>query len=292
MAARAPPLVDLSDRRAQWSGGPFATAGLQHPQNGHGQRHGGGLIALARPSAALDARAVGRCSPRSARLRPPTPVGVDPEQAAQGSVVDADGLGDLEEPDRLQPIQTLGAGLVAVDLRQSGRTRRDRRGSCRRCWRTGSIPGLRASSCSPRSPSGRPRRAGECRARRELAGSRREGRAIGLTPPEPAPELRGVQRVGGPGVASQNEMARAVLDSSRRAGTAAPPWDGMWWTWLPPAATNHSTPAHARRQRGEEPEHHDARRNGQARPIAAMTHSARSRAVPLRGVRQRMWTGP
>jgi hypothetical protein len=33
-------------------------------------------------------------------------------------VMDADGLGDLQEPDQLQPVQTLGARLVAVDLRQ------------------------------------------------------------------------------------------------------------------------------------------------------------------------------
>ena len=31
-------------------------------------------------------------------------------------MVDADGLGDLEESDQLEPVQALGAGLVAVDL--------------------------------------------------------------------------------------------------------------------------------------------------------------------------------
>jgi len=32
-------------------------------------------------------------------------------------VVDGESLGDLEGPDQLQPVQALGAGLVAVDLR-------------------------------------------------------------------------------------------------------------------------------------------------------------------------------
>jgi hypothetical protein len=31
-------------------------------------------------------------------------------------MVDADGLGDVEESDQLEPVQALGAGLVAVDL--------------------------------------------------------------------------------------------------------------------------------------------------------------------------------
>jgi hypothetical protein len=33
-------------------------------------------------------------------------------------VVDGEGLGDLEEPDQLEPVKYLGAGLVAVHLRQ------------------------------------------------------------------------------------------------------------------------------------------------------------------------------
>ena len=48
------------------------------------------------------------------------PQGVDAEQVRQCAVVDGDGLGDLQEPDQLQPVQTLGAGLVALDLRQPG----------------------------------------------------------------------------------------------------------------------------------------------------------------------------
>ena len=33
--------------------------------------------------------------------------------------MDADGLGDLEEPDQLQPIQALSSRLVTVDLRKA-----------------------------------------------------------------------------------------------------------------------------------------------------------------------------
>ena len=45
---------------------------------------------------------------------------VDAEQVRQGVVVDADPLGDLEEPDQLEPVQTLSVGLVLVDSRQPG----------------------------------------------------------------------------------------------------------------------------------------------------------------------------
>jgi hypothetical protein len=41
--------------------------------------------------------------------------GVAAQQVGQGTVVDGDGLGDLEEPDQLEPVQTLGAGLVGLD---------------------------------------------------------------------------------------------------------------------------------------------------------------------------------
>lgn len=47
------------------------------------------------------------------------PKRVDPEQIGQGAVVDADGRGDLEKPDQLETIQSMGAGLVAVNLRQA-----------------------------------------------------------------------------------------------------------------------------------------------------------------------------
>lgn len=44
------------------------------------------------------------------------PQGVDPGQVGQCPVVDADGLGDLEEPDQLESIQALGPRLITVDL--------------------------------------------------------------------------------------------------------------------------------------------------------------------------------
>jgi hypothetical protein len=44
--------------------------------------------------------------------------GVDAEQVGQGPVVNGEGLSDLEEPDEFEPVQSLGSGLVAVDLRE------------------------------------------------------------------------------------------------------------------------------------------------------------------------------
>jgi hypothetical protein len=46
--------------------------------------------------------------------------GVDAEQVRQGTVVNRNGLGDLEEADQLEPVQALSPCLVLVDLRQSG----------------------------------------------------------------------------------------------------------------------------------------------------------------------------
>ena len=85
---------------------------------GHGQRHGGGLVALAdQVQHPVPAQGVGVVlDPHRGRLGGAQ--GVDAEQVGQGAVVDGDGLGDLEEPDQLEPVQALGAGLVAVDLRQ------------------------------------------------------------------------------------------------------------------------------------------------------------------------------
>ena len=45
--------------------------------------------------------------------------GVDAEQVGQCAVVDADGLGDLEEADQLEPVETLRPGLVLVELGRS-----------------------------------------------------------------------------------------------------------------------------------------------------------------------------
>jgi hypothetical protein len=35
-------------------------------------------------------------------------------------VVHGEGLGDLQEPDELEPVQALGAGLIGMDLRKPG----------------------------------------------------------------------------------------------------------------------------------------------------------------------------
>jgi hypothetical protein len=41
--------------------------------------------------------------------------GVDAEQVGERAVMDGDGLGDLKEPDQLEPVQPLDAGLIGVD---------------------------------------------------------------------------------------------------------------------------------------------------------------------------------
>ena len=103
-------------RQHEWSFGAFAAAGLENPENRHGQRHGGGLVALAdqvqHPVAAQGLGVV--LDPDGSRLGGAQRV--DAEQVGQGAMVDADGLGDLEEPDQLEPVQALGTGLVAVHL--------------------------------------------------------------------------------------------------------------------------------------------------------------------------------
>lgn len=42
---------------------------------------------------------------------------MDAEQVGQRAAVDREGLGNLQEPDQLEPVQTLGAGFVAVHFR-------------------------------------------------------------------------------------------------------------------------------------------------------------------------------
>ena len=100
--------------------GALAAAGLQDPEHRDGERHGGGLVALAdQVQDAVPAQGLGVVlDPDGGGFGGAE--GVDAEQVRQGAVVDGEGLGDLEEPDQLEPVQSLGAGLVAVDLRQSG----------------------------------------------------------------------------------------------------------------------------------------------------------------------------
>jgi len=128
---------------------------------------------------------------------------VDAEQVGQGAMVDADGLGDLEESDQLEPVQALGAGLVAVDRGEAcvdGWVRDDQavdvgepeeatHGVHRGGDRGGHQPGLAEVSdveldvCS--------------------LDSDQRVEVVGLAPGEPAAELVGVQRVGVPGVPGQ-----------------------------------------------------------------------------------------
>jgi hypothetical protein len=96
---------------------------------------------------------------------------VAPSRAA---VVDGQGLGDLQEPDQLEPVQALGAGLVAVDLRQPRIHRRVRADEAvwakRKYPRTACIIVTTDESISPRSP--RPRMYGRDDARTELRARR------------------------------------------------------------------------------------------------------------------------
>jgi hypothetical protein len=78
----------------QWPVGALAAAGFQNAQDGDGQRHGGGLVALAdQVQHPVSAQGVGVVlDPHRGRLG--CAQGVDPEQVGQGAVVDAEGLGD------------------------------------------------------------------------------------------------------------------------------------------------------------------------------------------------------
>jgi len=79
---------------------------------GRGRWHGGGLVALAdQVEHPVSAQGVGVVlDPHGCRLgRAPR---VDADQVGECAVVDADGLGDLQEPDQLKPVQSLGAGLI------------------------------------------------------------------------------------------------------------------------------------------------------------------------------------
>jgi hypothetical protein len=105
------------DERA---GGAVSSARLEHPQDRDGERHRRGLVALpdqvqdtvATKGLAVVLDTYGGCLGGSQR--------VDAEQVGQRAVVDGDGLRDLEESDQLEPVEPLGAGLVAVDLGEPG----------------------------------------------------------------------------------------------------------------------------------------------------------------------------
>ena len=99
--------------------GPLAAAGFEHPQDcWDRQRHGGGFVALADHMVnAVAGQGLGVVLDSHGGGLGGTE-GVDAEQVSQRAAVDADGLSDLEEPDQLQAVQALGAGLVAIDLRR------------------------------------------------------------------------------------------------------------------------------------------------------------------------------
>lgn len=108
------------DRSKQESPGcALAAAGFQDAEDGHGERHGGRLVALAdQVKHSVASQGLGvvldphrRGFGRSERI--------DAEQIRQGTVVDCEGLSDLEEPDEFEPVQSLGSGLVAVDFWES-----------------------------------------------------------------------------------------------------------------------------------------------------------------------------
>ncbi len=89
----------------QRPGDAFTAAGLQNPQDRDGQGHRGRLVALAdQVQDAVASQGLGVIlDPDRSRLR--RAQGVDAEQVGQGAVVDGDGLGDLEEPDQLEPVR-------------------------------------------------------------------------------------------------------------------------------------------------------------------------------------------
>jgi hypothetical protein len=135
-------------------------------------------------------------------------------------VVDAEGLGDLEEPDQLEPVQALGAGLVAEDLRQpriDGRVARDQavdvgeaevaadgvpRGKHRGVHQPalGQMPDVELD-VGPLNPEQRVH-------------------GVGLAPGEPLPQLVGVQGVGTAGLSGQ-VGDRGLLRGRHRRG-----WNG------------------------------------------------------------------
>jgi len=195
--------------------GALPPAGLQDAQDGDGERHGGGLVALTdQVQHPVSAQGVGVVlDPRGCRLG--RAQGGDPEQVGQGAVVDADGLGDLEEPDQLEPVQSLRAGLVAVDLRKPGVDGRVR-------WDEAVYAG--ETELPPDGVHHRDDRGVHQCAVAQLAdveldvGSLdpTEGdQPVGLAPGEPLAQLVGVEGVGAPGVARQVGHRRQLRGGHR-----------------------------------------------------------------------------
>jgi hypothetical protein len=118
-------------------------------------------------------------------------------------VVDGQGLGDLEEPDQLEPVQSLGAGLVAVDLRQP---RVDSRVGADEAVDVGEAE-VPADGVHHRVDRGVHQAVVAEPADVQLdvgALDPDQGvHPVGLAPGEPLPQLVGVQAVGAAGVAGQ-----------------------------------------------------------------------------------------
>ena len=88
--------------------GALPTAGFEDAQDRDGERHGGGLVALAdKVQDSMAAHGLGVVLDPYRRLG--SAQGVDAEQVGECAVVDGDGLGDLQEPDQLEPVQALCA---------------------------------------------------------------------------------------------------------------------------------------------------------------------------------------
>jgi hypothetical protein len=95
------PRLGSQDQR---SGDALTAAGLQNPQDRDGQRHSGGLVALAHqvqhPMASHGFRVV----LDSHRSRLGRAQRVDALQVGQRAVVNRDGLGDLKKADQFEPV--------------------------------------------------------------------------------------------------------------------------------------------------------------------------------------------
>lgn len=99
--------------------GSLSSAGLEDTKYGDRGWHGGGLVAF--PDQAKDsvtAQGVGvvldaYCGCFGGAQ------GVDAEKKRERPVMNREGLGDLEETDELDPVKSLGTGLVVLDLRKA-----------------------------------------------------------------------------------------------------------------------------------------------------------------------------
>src|SRR5674476_1238181 len=130
-------------------------------------------------------------------------LGINALQIREGAVLDGQGLGDLEEPDQFEPVQSLGAGLVAVDLRQP---RVDGRVGADEAVDVGEAE-VPADGVHHRVDRGVHQAvvAEPADVQLDVGALDPDQRVqpVALAPGEPLPQLVGVQAVGAPGVAGQ-----------------------------------------------------------------------------------------